>query len=146
MIDSTGFSFGSDGARLAAAVLFLQSSMEAMDVYSALNSSPWTAESFGADPAKRAACLEYVYHGVGVTAFYCIGAAVLSKNWWPIIGGGITAGYMFWLYKRALSRAQASGSTAWGDEGGKGKGGNAAPQPAPTPVQMNGNQGDYFAY
>src|SRR5438270_9016072 len=87
MIDASEISFGlgSDAGRMAAAILFLQSSMEAMDVYSALNSSPWTAESFGSDPRKRQACLEYVYHGVGVTAFYCIGAAVLANNWWPII-------------------------------------------------------------
>ena len=137
MIEPSGLGLGSDVARLAAAVLFLQSSMEAMDVYSALNSSPWTAESFGADPKKRAACLEYVYHGVGVTAFYCIGAAVLAKNPWPIIGGGITAGYMFWLYKRALSRAEASGSQSWGDQGGKGMNGSSPTSSIP--------QGAYFA-
>ena len=119
MIDASeiSFGFGSDAGRMAAAILFLQSSMEAMDVYSALNSSPWTAQSFGADPEKRKACLEYVYHGVGVTAFYCIGAGVLAKSWWPIIGGGLTASYMFWLYKRALGRAEDSGSTTWNDSG-----------------------------
>lgn len=143
MIDASGASMlglGSDVSRLAAAVLFLQSSMEAMDVYSALNSSPWTAESFGADPEKRKACLEYVYHGVGVTTFYCVGAAWLAQNPWPIIGGGITAAYMFWLYKRALSRAQSSGSKAWSDSGASN--GTGAPPPTTqhgtTPVYAYG--------
>lgn len=131
MIDSSGasfdFGFGSDVGRMAAAILFLQSSMEAMDVYSALNSSPWTAESFGSDPEKRRACQEYVWHGVGVTTFYCVGAAWLARNPWPIIGGGLTAGYMFWLYHRALSRAQASGSKDWADSGSSNGSGPAMP-------------------
>lgn len=139
MIDASGISFGlgSDAGRMVAAILFLQSSMEAMDVYSALNSSPWTAQSFGADPEKRKACLEYVHHGVGITTFYCVGAAALAKNWWPIIGGGITTAYMYWLYKRALSRAQASGSTSWSDSGATGaqtpeNGSRAYQPPAPA--------------
>lgn len=134
MIDVTNMGLGTDAGRMVAAILFLQSSMEAMDVYSALNSSPWTAESFGSDPAKRAACLEYVYHGVAVTTFYCVGAAVLARNPWPIIGGGLTAGYMFWLYRRALNRAERSGSKGWADEGGKGSNGvPAATNGTPAP-------------
>lgn len=139
MIDASEISFGmgSDAGRMAAAILFLQSSMEAMDVYSALNSSPWTAESFGSDPKKRAACLEYVHHGIGVTAFYCGVAGILARNWWPIIGGGLTAGYMYWLYRRALSRAQASGSRSWDDSGSPGAtpatSGNGTLNPAGRP-------------
>lgn len=120
---------GSDAARLGSAILFIQASTNAMDVYSALNSSPWTAQSFGADPEKRKACMEYVYHSLGVTAFYSISAAVLAKNWWPIIGWGLASSYMYWLYKRALERAQTSGSKSWDDPGSKN--GNA-PQAAPT--------------
>ncbi len=105
---------GDGSSRVASAILFIQASTNAMDVYSALNSSPWTAQSFGADPEKRAACMEYVHHSLAVTAFYCGAAAVLANNIWPIIGWALASGYMYWLYKRALARAVASGSTSWG--------------------------------
>ncbi len=106
---------GSD--RAISAILFIQASTNALDVYSALNSSPWTAQSFGADPEKRRACMEYVYHSIGVTAFYAIAASLIAQNPWPIIGMVLADGYMYWLYTRALNRAQASGSTSWGDSG-----------------------------
>lgn len=104
---------GSDGARAVSAMLFLQSSMTMMDTFSALNSSPWTAESFGSDPKKQASCREYVWHGLGTAAFYSIVAAILAKNAWPIIGAGVGGIYMYWLYMRALDRADAAGSTGW---------------------------------
>lgn len=115
----------SDAERGLSALLFIQASTNALDVYSALNSSPWTAQSFGADPEKRAACMEYVHHSIGVTAFYAIAAAAIAKNPWPIIGMVIADGYMYWLYKRALDRAQESGSTSW-DDPGKDQGGGGA--------------------
>lgn len=108
---------GGGPARVASAILFIQASTNAMDVYSALNSSPWTAQSFGADPDKRKACMEYVHHSLAVTAFYNISAAILAQNMWPIIGWGIASAYMYWLYKRALNRAMCSGSTSWDDKG-----------------------------
>lgn len=124
--------FGSGGAaNVAAALLFIQSSTNAMDVYSALNSSPWTAQSFGADPEKRKACMEYVYHSLGVTAFYNFTAAGLARSWWPILGWAIASGYMYYLYTRALRRACESGSTSWGDSGSSNGG---APTMAPAPA------------
>lgn len=117
MIDSTFLGLDTDARRVASAILFIQASTNALDVYSALNSSPWTAQSFGADPEKRKACMEYVHHSIGVTAFYAIAAAALAKNVWPIIGMTIADVYMYWLYKRALDRADAAGSTSWGDAG-----------------------------
>lgn len=113
-------SMGSEAERGLSALLFIQASTNALDVYSALNSSPWTAQSFGADPEKRRACMEYVHHSIGVTAFYAIAASVISRNPWPIIGMTIADAYMYWLYKRALDRAQESGSTSWGDSGSAG--------------------------
>jgi hypothetical protein len=105
--------------RAISAILFIQASTNALDVYSALNSSPWTAQSFGADPEKRRACMEYVYHSIGVTAFYAIAAAAIARNPWPIVGMVIADVYMYWLYSRALSRAVQSGSTSWGDSGAR---------------------------
>lgn len=108
---------GSNGGRQLSAILFIQASTNAMDVFSALNSSPWTAESFAGDQAKRDACMEYVRHSLIVTAFYCWGSAAIARNIWPIIGWALAAIYMYWLYTRALARGQASGSTSWADSG-----------------------------
>lgn len=105
---------GDGNARTLGAILFIQSSTNSLDVFSALNSSPWTAESFGADEDKRAACLEYVHHSLVVTAFYNGAAALLAGSWWPVIGWAIASTYMYWLYSRALGRAMDSGSTGWG--------------------------------
>jgi hypothetical protein len=109
----TGFGLGSDAARIASAILFLQASTNAMDVFSAVNSSPWTAENFGGDPLKSESVREYVWHGIGLTVFYIVGASVLAKSAWPVIGGGITLGYMWFLYDRALKRGLERGSQAW---------------------------------
>src|SRR5581483_11747049 len=126
---------GSDAARVASAILFIQASTNAMDVYSALNSSPWTAQSFGADPEKRKACMEYVYHSLGVTLFYSAAASVLAKNWWPMVGWALASGYMYYLYTRALNRAQASGSTSWSDSGST----NGNGKPAVATTNANGS-------
>ena len=125
---------GDSGSRGLSAMLFIQASTNAMDVYSALNSSPWTAQSFGADPEKRKACMEYVYHSIVVTAFYCWAAAALAHNPWPIVGWAIASGYMYWLYVRALRRAVDSGSTSWAGSGSKpgDHDSGAAPEPVPT--------------
>jgi len=103
-----------DGSKNAlAAVLLMQAGTLAMDVYSAVNSSPWTAENFGGDAQKAASCREYVWHGVILTAVFVIGASAVSRSWWPIIGGTVAAAYMYWLYDRALSRGAMAGSTGW---------------------------------
>jgi hypothetical protein len=111
-----GFGIGGAG-NFAGAMLFIQASTNTLDVASALNSSPWTAQSFGGDPEKRKACMHYVYQSMGLSAFYCLSAAVIAKSWWPILGYVIAAGYMFYLYTDALSKAQKTGSTSWSDSG-----------------------------
>ena len=128
----TGFELGGGAARIGAAILFLQASTNAMDVFSAVNSSPWTAENFGGDAVKSAAVHEYVWHGVGLTVFYIVGASVLARSAWPIIGGGITLGYMYWLYSRALSRGEARQSTGW-----------TAPPPAAPAARAANGEGSY---
>jgi hypothetical protein len=96
-----------------AAILFLQAGTNVMDVYSALNSSPWTSENFGADPEKARSCMEYVYHSMAWTTFYCGLAAFLARSWWPVFGMVTANGYMWWLYRRALQRGMAAGSRGW---------------------------------
>lgn len=95
------------------ALLFLASSTNALDAYSALNSSPWTAESFGGDPAKEASMREYVWHAIGVTMLYAAASAAIARNVWPLIGAVIADVYMYWLYDRAAKRARVRGSTTW---------------------------------
>lgn len=95
------------------ALLFLAAGTNALDVYSALNSSPWTAENFGANAEKAKSCREYVTHSIAVTSFYGVVAAVVSGMWWPIIGTVLANVYMYWLYDRALKRGQASQSNGW---------------------------------
>lgn len=95
------------------ALLFLASSTNALDAYSALNSSPWTAESFGGDPEKEASMREYVWHAMAVTGIYAVASGLIARNWWPIIGAFIANAYMYWLYDRAAKRAKSRGSTDW---------------------------------
>lgn len=105
--------FGGGAARIGSAILFIQASTNALDVFSALNSSPWTAESFAADKDKADACREYVWHSIGVTSFYAVSASLLARDIWPIVGTGIALAYMYWLYDRALKRGLARNSTGW---------------------------------
>src|SRR5271154_2564279 len=99
------------------AVLFLQAGMYTMDSMSTLNSSPWTSEAFGADEAKAKAAREYVMHALGVGTVYCAASAVIAGSWWPVAGAAVNAGYLLWIYDRALKRAKDSGSTGWGSAG-----------------------------
>jgi|SRR5215831_4979576 len=108
---------GAGDGRVASALLFIGAGTNALDVYSALNSSPWTAQSFGGDPEKRKACMEYVNHSIVVTGFFAAVAALIAHNPWPIFGAVIANIYMYWLYRRALGRAVASGSQNWNDSG-----------------------------
>lgn len=104
---------GGSGAKVASALLFMSSATMALDAYSALNSSPWTAESFGGDPEKEASMREYVWHAIAVTGLYSAAAAAISHNLWPIVGAIIADVYMYWLYDRAAKRARARGSKDW---------------------------------
>lgn len=106
--------FGGDkGSRAISAVLFMQAGMYALDAMSALNSSPWTSENFGADPVKAASCKEYVTHSVVVSTAYCVASAIIAESPMPIIGAAVNNTYLYWLYHRALKRGAVSGSGGW---------------------------------
>ena len=96
-----------------AAVLFTQGVMVSMDVMSALNSSPWTSENFGADPEKAKTSREYVTHSVIVSSAIGVASAIVGKSWWPIFGTAATNAYLFWIYDRALKRGATAGSIGW---------------------------------
>ena len=99
-----------------AGVLFIVSATNAMDVYSATNSSPWTAENFGGDEEKVKSLREYVTHAIVITAIVNVTGAAIEQSWWPILGAATASLYMYWLYERAVKRGMESGSNGWEKE------------------------------
>jgi hypothetical protein len=98
----------------AGAILFVTSYGQIWEVISALNSSPWTAENFGADEGKAKSAREYLAHSTGNGAVIALIAAYVSRTSWPLIGAGLGIGYAWWIYTRALRRASHSESMGWG--------------------------------
>ena len=88
--------------------------MTMMDVMSALNSSPWTSENFGASPEKAATSREYVTHSLVVSGGLAIMSAMIARSFWPLVGVAVADGYLWWIYDRALKRGAAGGNTQWG--------------------------------
>lgn len=106
----------------SAAVLFLVSGMTTFDAYSTLNSSPWTAESFGADEARAASLREYVRHAIIFSMTYAVISSLILISdqsedsrlaWYPLIGAGGANLYLAWLYRRASNRGKMAGNTGW---------------------------------
>jgi hypothetical protein len=107
-------------ARGSAATLFLIGYYEFFNLVGALNSSPWTAESFGGDPGKNASARKYVKHAV-VNGTIASGLGVLiGGTWWPLIGTSLAAVYTWWLYDKALNKSVQTGSVAFGSSSGLG--------------------------
>jgi hypothetical protein len=97
----------------AGAGLFLMAVGEAFNVYGAMNSSPWTAENFGADPEKARSCRQYVIQADIANVGLGIGASLVAKAPWPLLGILAITVYMHLMYERALRRGAAAGSTQW---------------------------------
>ena len=109
-------------ARGSAATLFLIGYYEYFNLVGALNSSPWTAESFGGDPGKNASARKYVKHAA-VNGALASGAGVLiGGTWWPLIGTAIAAAYTWWIYDRALHTAEVTQSVGFQSPSGRGWG------------------------
>lgn len=106
----------SESGNTAAALLFITSLSNAIDIFSATNSSPWTAENFGGDPEKVASLREYVRHAIILTAVTNGIGAVVARNPWPLMGSAVACGYMYWLYERAVRRGMDAGSNGWEKE------------------------------
>ena len=115
-----GLEDGVRGNELAA-LLFLTSSMNTLDAYSTLNSSPWTAESFGADERRANALKEYVAHAVIYSMLYATAAAVIARGkaatWAIFTGALVTNAYLVMLYMRASRRGREAGSAGWHNAG-----------------------------
>lgn len=102
-----------DEAMIAGGGLFLMALAEAFNVYGALNSSPWTAENFGADPEKAASCRRYVLQADIVNVALGIGTSLIAKNPWPLLGILVITVYMHYCYERALKKGAAAGTAGW---------------------------------
>jgi len=112
-----GIESGMSDRDALAAVLFLSAINETMQAYGTLNSSPWTAESFGADERRAASLREYVTHAVifsmataGIAAWVAHGQ---KATWAIILGAAGTNAYLVWLYIRASRRGRDAGSANW---------------------------------
>ena len=101
--------------RAIAAVLFLQGITAGYDVFSAVNSSPWTAESFGGDPEKEKSLREYINHGLTITLVTTTVSSFIAGSAWPLFGGLAACAYMYWLYMRAIRRSKEKGNTGWNE-------------------------------
>lgn len=111
-----GIEAGADRNALAA-VLFLAAINETMQAYGTLNSSPWTAESFGADDRRAKALREYVAHAVVFSTLTSLIAAWVADGEKAtaaiILGAAGTNVYLVWLYLRASKRGRAAGDAGW---------------------------------
>lgn len=87
-------------------------------IYSTLNSSPWTAQSFGGDPEKAKSCLAYARLAMVTNLVLGLFVTLLQRSVWPLLGFTVTSVEMDYLYRRAVKNAQAAGSTSWSDRGG----------------------------
>lgn len=107
-----------DAKRGLAAILLLQAATNAMDVYSAVNSSPWTAETVtGGDPEKEASLKRYCSHAIGQTALINgLAAFIAGDGLWPFVlaGAGLEVSYMTWLYWDAVKRGRRSKQKPFG--------------------------------
>jgi hypothetical protein len=111
---------GVSGQDALAAILFLQAVNETMQAYGTLNSSPWTAESFGADDRRAKAMREYVAHAVvfsmgtaGIAAYVAKGRKATISI---ISGAALVNVYLVWLYLRASKRGREAGSATWAND------------------------------
>lgn len=100
-------------ANATGAVLLLVAVDASLNAYSAINSSPWTSESFGGDPEKAKSCMKYVKIADATTIGLGLLAMMISRSPWPMIGAILVVALMHWLYMRALSVAKDSGSKGW---------------------------------
>lgn len=93
--------------------LFLMAVHEAFNAYGALNSSPWTAENFGADPEKAASCRRYVLKATGANVVLGIGSWMVSGSAAPFLGICGVSAWMYWEYEKALKKGAVAGTTGW---------------------------------
>jgi hypothetical protein len=95
------------------ALLLLSGAMYSIDIFSAVNSSPWTAQSFGGDPEKEKSLKKYIRHGVIGSVVAGTVASVVAETPAPMVGSVAAAAYMYWLYDGAIKASKDKGNTGW---------------------------------
>ncbi len=98
--------------RALSAVLFMSGVMMALDSYSSIMSSPWSAETFGADSDKADSARSYSYQSAGVSMILGLVSSYVGASPWPFIGVSVTNAYMLWTYRKALAKAARNGGGA----------------------------------
>lgn len=116
------------------AALFLTTMGLGFEVMSALNSSPWTAENFGADEARAKSCWKYTIQAAGINAAMGLGASILTETWWPLLGTSTVSLYMALTYRAAINRGKKAGNMGW-------VAGAGTPTAMPTQEQSGKNEG-----
>lgn len=119
----------------AAVALGMVATAQVFEIFSALNSSPWTVENVGADAEKGRSVVVYVTIAIAVSEGMGVGASILGKSWWPLAGTSIACGILAVVYRRALKRAgyqpqQQDWTSWWGANGTAPAQGAALPYPA----------------
>jgi len=93
--------------------LFLLALGSGFEVLSALNSSPWTAENFGADEERAKSSMFYTYLGLGIALAIGAGASLLSGSPAPVVGVFLISLLMIYIYRRAIRKGRERGNKAW---------------------------------
>jgi hypothetical protein len=93
--------------------LFLLALGSGFEVLSALNSSPWTAENFGADEERAKSSMFYTYLGLGIATAIGAGASLLTQSPAPLIGVLVISALMIYIYRRAIKKGRERGNKGW---------------------------------
>lgn len=96
------------------AVLFYQGTFAGYDIYSALDSSPWTVETAGGgDPRKEKAQRKYMKHAAVRTVAAGVIGSLIAGSVWPIIGASLVTVDMLYLYNAAIKANKSGGGQSW---------------------------------
>lgn len=93
--------------------LFILASAESFNVYSAFCSSPWTIRNVGADGEKGQTAMQYAAMAGAANIGLGLGASLLARSWWPLVGTAAVTVVMTLIYRHALREAQRTGSAGW---------------------------------
>jgi hypothetical protein len=91
--------------RALAALLFITYALAALDAFSSVHSSPYTAEVRGGEPTNAERVWRYAKISAAVAAVLGIGGVAISGKAWPLVGVTVGGGFMLYLYRYALMQA-----------------------------------------
>lgn len=77
----------------------------AYDAMSTLNSSPWTHQTFGSDPAKAESAQHYVRLAIARSTALSALTSVLMGSIAPLLGASVANADLFFVYWQAKNKA-----------------------------------------